>query len=77
MQTQFAFFASIAFSLIAWGMVAARYMWPELRIRQRAGIRRPAIRVCVRWPGGYESLFPIFSLRAKTPGRLGVRLEVK
>ena len=35
MQTQFAFFASIAFSLIAWGMVVARYIWPELRIRQR------------------------------------------
>ena len=35
MQTQFAFFASIAFSLIAWGMVAARYIWPELRLRQR------------------------------------------
>ena len=30
MQTQFAFFASIAFSLIAWGVVAARYLWPEL-----------------------------------------------
>ena len=30
MQTQFAFYASIAFSLIAWGMVAARYIWPEL-----------------------------------------------
>src|SRR5215468_11106627 len=36
MQTQFAFFASVAFSLIAWGMVAARYIWPELRIRQWA-----------------------------------------
>ena len=33
MQAQFAFFASIAFSMIAWGMVAARYIWPELRIR--------------------------------------------
>ncbi len=35
MQTQFAFFTSIAFSLIAWGIVAARYIWPELRLRQR------------------------------------------
>ena len=43
MQTQFAFFTSIAFSLIAWGMVAARYVWPELRIRQRAEALRPLL----------------------------------
>src|SRR5499425_3879790 len=43
MQSQFAFFASIAFSLIAWGMVAARYVWPELRIRQRAEGLRPLL----------------------------------
>src|SRR5919109_1956688 len=43
MQTQFAFFTSIAFSLIAWGMVAARYIWPELRIRQRAEALRPLL----------------------------------
>ena len=43
MQTQFAFFASIAFSLIAWGMVAARYIWPELRIRQRAEALHPLL----------------------------------
>jgi hypothetical protein len=43
MQKQFAFFASIAFSLIAWGMVAARYIWPELRIRQRAEGLRPLL----------------------------------
>ena len=43
MQTQFAFFASIAFSLIAWGMVAARYIWPELRVRQRAEALRPML----------------------------------
>ena len=43
MQTQFAFFASIAFSLIAWGMVAARYIWPELRNRQRAEALRPLL----------------------------------
>jgi hypothetical protein len=36
MQSQLAFFASIAFSCIAWGIVAARYIWPELRLRQRA-----------------------------------------
>ena len=27
------FFVSIVFSLIAWGIVAARYIWPELRLR--------------------------------------------
>ena len=43
MQTQFAFFASIAFSLTAWGMVAARYIWPELRLRQRAEALRPLL----------------------------------
>src|SRR5215469_8467402 len=43
MQTQFAFFASIAFSLIAWGMVAARYIWPELRLRSRAEALRPLL----------------------------------
>src|SRR5499425_1370108 len=43
MQTQFAFFASIAFSLIAWGMVAARYIWPELRMRQWAEALRPLL----------------------------------
>ena len=43
MQTQFAFFASIAFSLIAWGIVAARYVWPELRIRERADALRPLL----------------------------------
>ena len=43
MQSQFAFFASIAFSLIAWGMVAARYVWPELRLRQREDALQPLL----------------------------------
>jgi hypothetical protein len=43
MQTQFAFFASIAFSLIAWGMVAARYIWPELRLCKRTEALRPLL----------------------------------
>ena len=43
MQTQFVFFASIAFSLTAWGLVAARYIWPELRLRQRAEALRPLL----------------------------------
>jgi hypothetical protein len=43
MQTQLAFFVSIAFSLIAWGIVAARYIWPELRLRPRADALRPLL----------------------------------
>src|ERR1700747_509972 len=43
MQTQLAFFVSIAFSLIAWGIVTARYIWPELRLRQRADGLRPLL----------------------------------
>ena len=37
------FFISIAFSFIAWGMVTARYIWPELRLRQRAEALRPLL----------------------------------
>jgi hypothetical protein len=37
------FFLSIAFSLIAWGIVAARYIWPELRLRTRAEALRPLL----------------------------------
>ena len=37
------FFASIAFSFIAWGIVTARYIWPELRLRQWAEALRPLL----------------------------------
>jgi len=37
------FFVSIAFSLIAWGIVAARYIWPELRVYQRSEALRPLL----------------------------------
>ena len=43
MQTQLAFFVSIAFSLIAWGIVVSRYIWPELRLRPRAEALRPLL----------------------------------
>ena len=43
MQSQFAFFVSIAFSVIAWGVVAARYIWPELRLRSQAEALRPLL----------------------------------
>ena len=37
------FFMSIAFSFIAWGIISARYIWPELRLRQRAEALRPLL----------------------------------
>jgi hypothetical protein len=37
------FFVSIAFSLIAWGIVTARYIWPELRLRSRVEALRPLL----------------------------------
>jgi hypothetical protein len=37
------FFVSIAFSFIAWGIVTARYIWPELRLRQRVEALRPLL----------------------------------
>jgi hypothetical protein len=37
------FFVSIAFSLIAWGIVTARYIWPALRPRQRTEALRPLL----------------------------------
>jgi len=40
---QLYFFVSIAFSFIAWGMFAAYYIWPELRLRQRAEALRPLL----------------------------------
>src|SRR5258708_17757651 len=43
MQTQLAFFVSIAFSLIAWGIVTGRYSWPERRLRERADALRPLL----------------------------------
>jgi hypothetical protein len=43
MIPQLCFFVSIAFSFIAWGIVTARYIWPELRLRQRAEALRPLL----------------------------------
>lgn len=43
MLPQICFFVSIAFSFVAWGIVAFRYIWPELRHRQRAEALRPLL----------------------------------
>ena len=42
-QQRIWFFVSIAFSFIAWGIVAARYIWSELRLRSRAEALRPLL----------------------------------
>ena len=43
MLPQLAFFGSIAFSTIAWAIVAARYIWPALRLRHRSEALRPLL----------------------------------
>ncbi len=43
MMPQLWFFVSIGFSFIAWGMVIARYVWPELRSRPRSEALRPLL----------------------------------
>jgi hypothetical protein len=43
MLQQLGFFGSIAFSLIAWGIVTARYIWPQLRLRQRSEALQPLL----------------------------------
>lgn len=37
------FFVSIAFSFIAWGIVTVRYIWPDLRLQERAQALRPLL----------------------------------
>ena len=43
MSPQLCFFVSIAFSLVAWALVSALYIWPELRLRQQAEALRPLL----------------------------------
>jgi hypothetical protein len=43
MLPQLWFFVSIAFSFIAWGIVTARYIWPELRLRPRDEALQPLL----------------------------------
>ena len=37
------FFVNIAFSCIVWALVAARYIWPQLRLRPRSDALRPIL----------------------------------
>jgi len=41
MSPELCFFVSIAFSFIAWGIVAKRYIWPKLRLLRRVEALRP------------------------------------
>jgi hypothetical protein len=43
MLQQLAFFSSIAFSFVTWSVVAARYVWPHLRLRPRTEALRPLL----------------------------------
>jgi hypothetical protein len=43
MSPQLCFFASIAFSVAAWTIVAARYLWPKLRLLDRDEALRPIL----------------------------------
>lgn len=43
MSPQLCFFASIAFSLVAWAIVTSRYIWPRLRLLQRPAALRPIL----------------------------------
>ena len=43
MTPQVCFFLSIAFSLMAWSLVAKRYIWPRLRSLERPDALRPLL----------------------------------
>jgi hypothetical protein len=52
MLPQLCFFTSIAFAFIAWGIVAKQYIWPKLRLLQRAEALRPILILhCFRFIG--------------------------
>jgi hypothetical protein len=52
MLPQLCFFMSIAFAFIAWGVVAKQYIWPKLRLLQRAEALRPILFLhCFRFIG--------------------------
>lgn len=43
MSPQLCFFVSVAFSVVVWAMVAARYVWPKLRVMDRDEALRPIL----------------------------------
>ena len=52
MSSRALFGTSVAFSFVAWGIVAARYLWPALRNQPRAQALRPLLLLhCFRFIG--------------------------
>ena len=52
MPSQLYFFVSIAFSFIAWGIIATLYIWPKLSPLRRADALRPLLILhCFRFEG--------------------------
>lgn len=52
MSPQLCFFASIAFSLVAWGIVTSLYVWPRLRLLPGSVALRPILILhCFRFIG--------------------------
>jgi hypothetical protein len=43
MQPQLVFFVSVAFGVIAWGVVTARFIWPALRHKRREDALQPVL----------------------------------
>jgi hypothetical protein len=43
MSPQLIFFTSVGFSVVVWGIVAARYIWPKLRSLDRTEALRPIL----------------------------------
>ena len=43
MQPQIVFFVSVVFSFLVWGIVTARYIWPELRHKNRSDALQPVL----------------------------------
>jgi hypothetical protein len=43
MQPQLVFFVSVVFGFLAWGVVTARYIWPELRHKKRSDALQPVL----------------------------------
>ncbi|MFL5575580.1 MAG: hypothetical protein ACJ79S_06410 [Gemmatimonadaceae bacterium] len=43
MSPQLGFFVSIAFSVVAWGIVTSRYVWPRLRVLRQSEALRPIL----------------------------------
>jgi hypothetical protein len=55
MPAQALFGTSVAFGFIAWGIVAAQYFWPLLRVQARVDALRPLLSCTVSDLSGSHS----------------------